>query len=240
MDYKILIIIISSSLAFYLLGVASFKYNLFPINQIKSAVSSMKKTESSSEAYRNLFSDTYYFHRRSFLEDLTEPSKIVMIGDSLTDIADWDKMFPGMMISNQGISGDITEGILNRMETICKTNAKQGFLLIGINDIQRQIPVNEIFSNYKKIIENLKTCGIEPIIQSTVQVSKLKNMLNTDINALNEKLRVYSHENKILYIDLNSQLSTDGKLKDAFTRDGIHLNGSGYTTWKKILEAYIK
>ncbi len=236
MDYKILIL----SLTFYLLGVISFKYNIFPIDQIKSAVSSMKKTESSLDAYRNLSSDTYYFHRKSFLENLTEPSKIVMIGDSLTDIADWNKMFPEIKISNQGISGDITEGILNRVETICKTNAKQGFLLIGINDIQRQISVNDIFSNYQKIIENIKKCGIEPIVQSTLQVSKLKDRLNTDINALNEKLKVYCQENKITYIDLNSQFSTDGKLQDKFTRDGIHLNGLGYKTWQNILKDYIK
>lgn len=236
MDYKILII----CLAFYLLGIISFKYDIFPINQIKSAVSSIKKTESSLEAYRNLSSDIYYFHRKSFLEHLTEPSKIVMIGDSLTDIADWNKMFPGITISNQGISGDITEGVLNRVETICKTNAKKGFLLIGINDIQRQISVNDIFSNYQEIIENLKKCGIEPIIQSTIQVSKLKDRLNTDINTLNEKLKVYCQENKIIYIDLNSQFTIDGKLKDMFTKDGIHLNGLGYKTWQNILKEYIK
>jgi len=61
---------------------------------------------------------------------------IVFIGDSLTDSAEWEDLFPSSNIANRGIGGDRTNGVLKRMNSIYSTNASKAFIMLGINDLK--------------------------------------------------------------------------------------------------------
>ena len=82
-----------------------------------------------------------------------------MLGDSITFGINWNELF-NMNIINRGIGSDTTEGFLSRMENIYAINPKKVFIMGGINDIFKGIEVNQIFSNYIKIIEALKNKNI--------------------------------------------------------------------------------
>ena len=43
---------------------------------------------------------------------------VVMIGDSLTDGAEWREIFPDQKIVNRGIDSDTTDGVLARLDEI--------------------------------------------------------------------------------------------------------------------------
>ena len=59
--------------------------------------------------------------------------------------------------------------------------------------------------------------------------------------ALNDQLKKIAGENKsVTYIDLNAGLASGSALQSSYTRDGIHLNGSGYAVWKDIIKSYIQ
>ncbi len=69
----------------------------------------------------------------------SEPLKfgeIVFIGNSLTEQgADWSIKFGIRGVRNRGIAGDVTDGVLKRLDEIIYYKPKSVFLLIGVNDI---------------------------------------------------------------------------------------------------------
>jgi len=61
---------------------------------------------------------SYWLEKKSFFETFGSRAAVVMIGDSLTDGAEWGEMFPGTAVVNRGVDGDTTAGVLRRMEAI--------------------------------------------------------------------------------------------------------------------------
>jgi len=169
-------------------------------------------------------------------------TNIVMLGNSITYGINWNEALNRIDIANRGISGDNTEGILNRMEYVYNLNPKAVFIMAGINDIYADIPLDSIIANYEKIIDILIEKKVIPIIQSTLYVSKKwkkaeeKNLI---VEKLNNYLKNIASQKRVKYVDLNAKLSDNGFLKDDMTYDGLHLTAKAYKIWieeiKKIL-----
>ena len=98
-------------------------------------------------------------------------NKIVFLGNSITEKGgNWNKRFGVNNIVNRGVSGDITEGILSRLDEIIYYKPTTIFLLIGINDI---------FDNYP----NRKNKNSSQIAKNIIQIAEniYKNCRNTKI-----------------------------------------------------------
>ena len=76
--------------------------------------------------------------------------KIVFLGNSITEMGDWKKLTGDSTVINRGIGGDITFGILQRLDEVLNRKPSKIFLLIGINDIGKDIPPAVIADNIKK------------------------------------------------------------------------------------------
>ena len=62
----------------------------------------------------------------------------VFLGDSITDFCDPDTYYPGLNAVNRGIAGDMTVGVLRRMEaSVFALEPRLVVLLIGVNDLSR-------------------------------------------------------------------------------------------------------
>ena len=72
---------------------------------------------------------------------------IVFFGDSITEVYKVDEFFPKRNVINSGISGDRTENLLERMDDVYRYNPSKVFLLIGINDLNREKSIDEITKN---------------------------------------------------------------------------------------------
>jgi len=161
-------------------------------------------------------------------------TNIVMLGNSITYGINWNEALNRIDIANRGISGDNTEGILNRMEYVYNLNPKAVFIMAGINDIYADIPLDSIIANYEKIIDILIEKKVIPIIQSTLYVSKKwkkaeeKNLI---VEKLNNYLKNIASQKRVKYVDLNAKLSENGSLKDDMTYDGLHLTAKAYKIW---------
>lgn len=213
----------------YFIGAATVQYKLFPYPQlVELRQSSTKYDYSTSPEYIRL-TDSYKIY--------DSKADIVMLGDSITFGINWNELF-NMNIINRGISSDTTEGFLSRIENIYSTNPKKVFIMGGINDLARGVKVNQIFSNYIKIVEALKSKNIVPYIQSTLYNNSDIN-LNVKVTELNNLLKEYAIKNNITYIDLNEKLSKNDLLIADYTYDSVHLNSNGYKIWKKEIEQYI-
>jgi lysophospholipase L1-like esterase len=170
-----------------------------------------------------------------------------MLGDSITEGANWNKIFGRTDISNQGIGEDTTEGFVNRLEYIYQLNPELCFIMGGINDLGKNIPINNVFNNIKTIVKELDEHNIKAIIQSTLYVSKkwpFWEKRNKDVMELNFLLEKYCLENDIEFININHVVSKDETLEEMYTNDGVHLLENGYEKWKELiipmLEKYLK
>ena len=225
----------------YGIGLITGKYHIFPYQQIKHIKNFMVADKKNNLKAGTKTNKYYYFDKKSFFEVNGSKADIVMIGGSIIDRAEWNELFSNISIVNRGISGDTTRDVLNRMESIYSTNAKKAFIMLGLNDLGRHIPVDEIISKYEKIVFQLKQHGITPYIQSVLFLGDKHADRNKDVLKLNLKLQELSEKENIVFIDLNKVLSENGKLKKSYSsKDDIHLNGDGYFAWKNSIKKYIQ
>jgi len=168
---------------------------------------------------------------------------IVMLGDSMTEFAEWNELLDRDDIVNRGISGDITEGMLKRLDTVFKVKPKICFFMGGINDIIRRVSYERIRENIFSVMKELQTKGIKPVIFLVIFTGRQFDesaRINSLANQLNSDLKRYAKSNSIEYIDLNPILCQEGFLKSEYTYDGLHLNAEGYKIWSSSLKEYLE
>jgi len=217
-------------------GVTVGRYHVFPFSHLKAAKSfvlgpaGVKSVDAEFDGRRRNFLNRIAIHMA-----YASNADIVMIGDSITDYAEWSEIFPQVSIVNRGIAGDTTVGVLERMDSLTATGAKAAFILVGVNEVGTDDSVDDIFSNYEKIIEGLLAKDIKPYIQSTILVGEVRKVRNVEIVALNDRLRELARRQNLQFIDLNARLSINGVLAPQYTSDSIHLNAEGYKVWAAII-----
>lgn len=190
---------------------------------------------------------TYYIGRDDVLSKLPKDSdEIVMLGNSLTHNFEWHEMFKNANIKNRGIGGDITKGVLQRLNDVIESKPKKVFIEIGINDLSHGYPIDSIFYNYKKIIQtiNSKNPKTKIYIQSLLPTKCLFQDTNKPIidsvYVLNKKLKEYCEIYNLTYIDLFSYFLKDGTLNPKYDcGDHLHLSGEGYMEWCRLIKTYI-
>ncbi|QTE67052.1 hypothetical protein JNO48_07410 [Clostridiales bacterium] len=165
---------------------------------------------------------------------------IIFAGDSITNRGRFNEFFAESDLLNRGIDGDTTEGLLNRLDEILSHNPRKIFLMIGINDLIRDIPYERTIQNYRMIIEQilleLPECRIyiQSILPSTI-VSDEK------IERINADMRTISEEYGTKYLDVYKLFFNDnGERKDELlASDGLHLSEKGYSVWIKMIQDYV-
>ncbi len=177
--------------------------------------------------------------RRGLFEKFPQRGDVVMVGDSLTEIADWGAMFPGLRIVNHGISGDTTVGLLLRTELVNATGASVVAVMIGVNDVHQGEPAAAVFERYQKAVAQMARPGRCVLVQSTVLTGQEHADLIPPIVALNLKLKAMCGAGRCGFVDLNAGLAPAGELRTDLTVDGIHLNAAGYDVWRGLVRPYL-
>lgn len=189
------------------------------------------------------WSKNHYMERmQEFKKKPVSHSNIVMVGNSITEGGkDWSLRLKDNRIVNRGISGDIAEGVLERIDEICFSNPKAIFLMIGINDINGcNRNADQTIENIRKVVLKIKKSSPKTSIflQTILPTSRVE--LKSIINQTNLGIKRISVEEKCVFIDVNIFFSgSNGLIIDSLTKDGIHLNENGYECWSKILKPYI-
>jgi len=169
---------------------------------------------------------------------------IIFLGNSITANVDWAELLGKPNVRNRGISGDITFGVLQRLDEVTEGAPAKVFILIGINDISRNVPDSVILQNYQTVISRIKKESpktriyFQTLLPVNNEFTQFKNHYNKDehIAAVNEGLKKLAARKKITLIDLHPHfLNADKKLDKQYTEDGLHLNAAGYKVWKELL-----
>ena len=192
---------------------------------------------------------TFYMQRSSLFNKLSITSKdIVFIGNSITNGAEWNELFPQKRVKNRGISGDTSEGVFDRLDAVVKGKPAKIFILIGVNDISREIKVETIVLNMKQIIEKIQKESpktkiyIQSILPVNPDFEMFKGHMKPDlIKEINQFYQNIAQEYKVNYINLYSYFHEDGtdKMNKKYTNDGLHLLGEGYLLWREIVKPYL-
>ncbi len=99
-------------------------------------------------SYPDSIFSTYYLQRVSHFETLPQTKDdIIFAGNSITDGAEWGELFDDLHVKNRGITGDITAGVIHRLDEIANRRVAKVFLLIGVNDLARNITPDTIVKN---------------------------------------------------------------------------------------------
>ena len=192
---------------------------------------------------------TFYVQRASLFSKLTiTPKDIVFIGNSITNGAEWNELFPRKRVKNRGISGDTSEGMYDRLDALVKGRPAKIFILVGINDISRGIEVETIVQNMKRIVEKIQNESpktkiyIQSILPVNTDFGMFKGHMKPElIKEINQSYQNIAQEYKVNYIDLYSHFleeETD-KMDKKYTNDGLHLLGEGYLLWREIVKPYL-
>lgn len=167
----------------------------------------------------------------------------VFLGNSITAGTDWGKLLNLTNARQRGISGDISFGVLARLQEIVDRKPAKVFVLIGINDMSRNIPDSLIVRNYKRIISTIRAGSKKTqiyfytLLPINASFAKFKNHYgkNHHILNLNEEIRKLAGK-KVTIIDLYPHfLDADNNLRAELTKDGLHLLPEGYNVWAKVL-----
>lgn len=175
---------------------------------------------------------------------------IVFLGNSITAGGNWAKLLDLPQAKNRGISGDITFGVLQRLDQIIVGKPSKVFVLIGINDVSRNIPDSLILRNYKQIISRIKAGSkrtkiyFYTLLPVNSSFNKFKNHYGKDehILWLNAEIKKLAAK-RVTIIDLYPNfLDAENHLKAELTRDGLHLKPEGYQVWAELLKkgGYLK
>ena len=190
-------------------------------------------------------------------------NKIVFLGNSITEGGgDWNKKFNVHNIVNRGISGDITEGILVRLDEIIFYKPIAVFLLIGINDIfdtdisnREKITPLYVANNIIKIANqiNVHSPSTEIFMQTILPINheiyieengffpEHNVPLSEQIIQINSMIINQADVQQYKVIDLHSVfINQDGLMNREYTTDGVHLNNNGYSVWVEYIHGYIQ
>lgn len=194
---------------------------------------------------------TFYYQRATLFEVLpTSKSDIIFLGNSITNGGEWAELLRNPHAKNRGISGDTTQGVLDRLSTITKGKPSKIFLLIGTNDLSRGKSVDEVAKNVEKIVERVKRESpktklyVQSVFPVNPKFNKFLGHMNRqkDIAALNAKIKAIAARHGVTYIDVYKSLVTPSTdvMNPEYTNDGLHLLGKGYQKWVDVLKPYLK
>ena len=171
---------------------------------------------------------------------------IVFLGDSLTESFDLKKYFSKNNLRNRGISGNMTEHVIYRLEEIFNAKPAMLFLMIGINDIYQGINTDLVIKNIARILNEIKEKSPQTVIycQSILPVNEANLLsfdnINSKVYQVNNSLRDFCTKNNISFIDIHPDfLNQKGQMDEKYTYDGVHLTEPGYLHWSGLIKDLI-
>ena len=192
-----------------------------------------------------------YYARRATLFDLLPvySSDIIMLGNSLTDGAEWNELFDNCHVKNRGIVGDIIPGFFERLDPILKGQPRKIFIMGGVNDISHGVSADSIVSAMTQVVTTIQArCPkTEIYVQSMlpfnndVRLWKLLKGREQVVVDGNKGLESMCQRLGVTFINLYPLfVGENGKMKPEYTNDGLHLMGGAYLIWRDALLPYIR
>lgn len=191
----------------------------------------------------------YWQQRASIHESLPISSRdIVMLGDSQTDIPELTELFGDLRVKNRGISGDGTQGVIDRLPPILKGKPAKIFLRVGVNDLAGKKTAKQVAANILRIVDLIHQGSprTRVYVLSCLPINQKKGTFRTldgqeqAIRDINKTVSAQAKKKNFTWLN-DAPLYTDaqGNLDMRYSNDGLHLMGPAYLKFRDFLRPYI-
>ncbi|NEO53279.1 MAG: SGNH/GDSL hydrolase family protein [Okeania sp. SIO3B5] len=174
-----------------------------------------------------------------------QQKNIIFFGDSRARGWNSPKGFDDFNFVNRGISGQTTAQVLGRLNQHLKPlSADIVIVQVGVNDLYRipifpenkEIIISECKSNIKEIVRQSRQLGAVVILTTIFPIAEVplerKFFWSPDVELAIKEVDdfIYSLENKdVIIFDTKAILANEqGKVREEYSRDFLHLNRAGY------------
>lgn len=191
-----------------------------------------------------------------------EGFKLLCLGDSLTegygiDLKDgWVSLLrdrEGWDITNAGISGDMTAGMLARLSLeLEKRPCTHVFIMGGTNDVEFGLPPNLIVSNIKAMMRQLRYRGIHCTVGIPIPFNDERTTLTRfqyvqgaagyrkKLETFCGELKAFLREDEADFIDFGEAfLDGKGQIRSGWLLpDGVHPNEKGHEAMSRLVHEH--
>ncbi len=178
---------------------------------------------------------------RSFAREPLQPGDVVFLGDSITQMAKWDRLFPNVAVANRGISGDTTDGLLARVAEIAGARPSKVFILIGTNDLSvGKRSDEEIVANVVAVVDAIR--ADTPTAAIHVQsIMPRRRRWRARVERVNAALEPAVTARGAAWIDLWPVFDDGtGQLRGELTFDRLHPRRRGTEEWADHLRPWVE
>ena len=174
---------------------------------------------------------------------------IIFIGDSIVEYYPLQELLgTTKTIVNRGVRGYQTELLLDNLDVHLYGDAvDQIVLLIGTNDIGKDVPMSQALTNLESVIQSIsrdyplsqiKLVSILPVHQGEEYKQTVYIRTNEKIKGWNQAYQeLASAYMQVEYVSVFEELlDQEGQLKSGYTTDGLHLSVSGYQALSETLK----
>lgn len=203
---------------------------LFPVAGKTSSWSGFRRT--------NLQRRTFFAQHRA-----EEQNSIVFFGDSITQgwkTLEQDFAELGVKVANRGIGGDTTPNAVYRFQDdVLSLHPRALVVLIGTNDLGEHTSPAQIAENLQALLKRVRADSPTiPIAWCLVMPRRGDDDYPARIRDLNARIAELANaDSHSAVCDTFTPLALeDGSSKpEAFNSDRLHLNATGYATWRTAL-----
>lgn len=177
---------------------------------------------------------------------------IIFIGDSIVEYYPLQELFgTAKTIVNRGIRGYQARLLLENLDAHLYGDAvDQIVLLIGTNDIGKDISMNDALDNLERVIQSIaREYPLSQIkLLSILPVNEGEKYKQTVYIRTNEKIREWNQAYEALasaymqvdFVSIYDSLTdSEGQLQSAYTTDGLHLSVAGYQALSEALKGVL-
>ncbi len=161
----------------------------------------------------------------------------ILVGDSLSMWFPSERLPGGQLWLNQGISGENSSQVLNRLSAFSQTRPDTIYVMAGTNDLRQGASDRVILDNLRQIVSRLRVNHPQAqVVVESILPMRSNAIPNERIRNLNQQIAVIARQEGAGYLNLNSLFAdTQGQMRQDFTTDGIHLTRYGYEVWQDAL-----
>jgi len=166
---------------------------------------------------------------------MVDPCQVLFVGSS--SIVKWNTLAMDMAplpVINRGFGGSEIEHV-NRWfhRVVAPYHPSTIVFYAGENDIAEGKSPERVVADFDRFMDlKMKTLGDTPVYFISIKPSPLRLANLVEQASVNEKIRKRAGKRTdLFYIDVASQMIENGKPKNIYVEDDLHMNADGYRIW---------